>query len=249
MHRASACLLALAGLFASASPASAQFTPTYETVAITEFMVHPIGGGHGRQWVEFYNFGKDVVDLEGFQLYDEGNKMCDFPKIKIAPNDFAVIVLGHDHHHYNFAEDRKKIFEAEWLGGKEDPRVFFVRSSYVLGSVDTLILRNRRRTPIWILGWRSDDKAGNSTYLAIDNFSIRHYGTKEKPSINRNGPDGTVAGYEGQFAKQEEVAWKSDVSKLEAIGGVTYKTLEAGGKIAPSIGSPLKGNYPGAKNN
>jgi hypothetical protein len=103
------------------------------------------------------------------------------------------------------------------------------------------------------MGWGGDDKPGFSTYLAISNFQIRHYGTKAKPAINRNGDDskipGSEAGYEGQHFKQEDLAWKSDVSKLEAIGGLEYKSAESGGKNYPAVGSPLKGNYPGAKNN
>ena len=73
--------------------------------------------------------------------------------------------------------------------------------------------------------------------------------TQASRQMVETGRSGLVAGYEGQFAKQEELAWKSDVSKLEAIGGVDFKSVDAGGKLAPSLGSPLKGKYPGAKNN
>lgn len=248
MNRSASVLFAVALLLSTTVSAQAQFTATYETIAITEFMVRPNGYLHGRQWVELYNFGDKPVDITGFHLYDEANKMCDFPKIVIEPHDFAICVLGHQHYDYVDEEERKKMFEAEWLGGKSDPRVFALKSGYTLAGADTLILQNRRRTPIWIMGWGGDDKPGYSTYLGIDDFRIRHYGTKQKPAINRTGNDGTVLGYEGQFHKQEDLAWKSDVSKLEAIGGIEYKSAEAGGKNYPAIGSPLKGNYPGAKN-
>jgi hypothetical protein len=249
MIRSAPGLVALFSLCLAAASAQAQFTTTYESVAVTEFMVRPNGNPHGRQWVELHNFGDKPVELENFHLNDEANKTCDFPKITIQPHDFVICVLGHDHYDYADREERKKIFEAEWLGGKEDARVFALKSSYTLAGADTLILQNRRRTPIWIMGWQGDDKPGFSTYLAIDDFRIRHYGNKQKPSINRTGNDGTVAGYEGEHFKQEDLAWKSDVSKLEAIGGPSFKSAENGGNNHPAIGSPLKGNYPGAKNN
>lgn len=249
MNRVASFVLVAASALLATSPVHAQFNTTYESVAITEFMVRPNGMLHGRQWVELFNFGDKPVDLEGFHLHDEANKLCDFPKITIQPKDFVICVLGHWHHQYADYEDRKKVFEAEWLGGKADPRVFALKTAYTLAAADTLILQNRRRTPIWILGWEADDKPGFSTYLAIDNFTIRHYGNKQKPSINRLGNDGTVLGYEGQHGKQEDLAWKSDVSKLEEIGGLEYRSADKGGKNFPAIGSPLKGNYPGAKNN
>jgi hypothetical protein len=229
-------------------PAFAQFTPVYETVAITEFLTRPIGERDGRDFVELFNFGDQAIDLKGFQLSDDANKLCEIPAVTIQPRDFVIVVLGHDWRRP--AEERKKIFEAEWFGGKSDPRVVAVENgNYLLGAADTLILKNRRKTPIWILGYTSDDKPGTSTYLvaADDNaFKVRMYGTKEKPSINRAGPDGSVIGYEGQDTKKEDVAWTSDVSKLEEVGGYLYRTTD-GGKVQPSLGSPLKGNYPGVK--
>lgn len=239
-------VICMTALFAAA--AQAQFTPVYETVAITEFLTRPIGPQDARDFVELYNFGDQPVDLKGFQLSDDSNKLCEIPAVTIQPHDFVVVVLGHDWRRPG--DEVKKIFEAEWFGGKSDPRIVGIEGGrYELAPVDTLILKNRRKTPIWILGYTSDDKPGTSTYLVAADanaFKVRMYGTKEKPSINRAGPDGTVVGYEGQDTKKEDVAWTSDVSKLESIGGYPYRTND-GGTIQPSIGSPLKGNYPGVK--
>jgi hypothetical protein len=250
MPRLVPCLVLFGSLFVCDRPASAQFVAKYETVAVTEFMVHPGGPGYGRQWIELYNFGDTPVDLSNFRIDDEKNKIADIPKgVVIQPKDFIILVMGpYYHHHIGDGAELKQIFETEWLGGKSDPRVVGMKTHYVLGGADTLILRNLRRAPIWILGWRADDTVGHSTYLAIDNFSIRMYGTMEKPSINRSGPDGQTLGYESQYATKEPLAWTSDVSKLETIGGIDFKAAVAGGKAKPGIGSPLKGNYPGAKN-
>lgn len=222
--------------------ASAQFTPVFETVAVTEFLVRPIGTRDGRQWVELYNFGDQPVNLKGFQLSNEAQEICDIPEATIQPHDFVIVVLGNDYRRP--WDERKKIFETEWLGGKSDPRVVAVRNHYYLHGTDTLVLKNARRAPIWVMGWRADDKPGQSTYLAISDFRVRHYGLKEKPAINRSGPDGSVLGYEGQDSKKEDVAWTSDVSKLEEIAGYLYQTKAAGGELEPSVGSPLKGSFP-----
>jgi hypothetical protein len=215
-----------------------------ESVAITEFMNSAVGEQDGRQWVELYNFGKEPVPLKGFQLTDNANEVCDIPEVTIKPGDFVVLVLGHDRR--RFAEDRKQIFETEWLGGKQDPRVVGIEGRFHLGRAQTLMLQNRRRANLWLLGYGADEKPGMSTYLAMDKFDIRHFGTKEKPSINRAGNDGTVVGYEGQQTKKEDVAWTSDVTKIEAlpIAGYLYQARSAGGTNDPAVGSPLKGNYP-----
>jgi len=239
--RTSVALAALAVSALFGSNASAQFAPVYESIAITEFLVTPIGEEEAREWVELYNFGKEPVDLKGFQLTDGKNEICNIPAVTIKPNDFVIVVLGRDHQRYD--EDRKKIFEAEWLGGKADDRVVGIDSSFRLGRAMTLILQNRRRTPLWILGYKADDKAGQSTYLAIKNFQVRSYGTAEKPAIDRRGPDGTVLGYESQDATKEAAAYTSEISKLEQVGGFVFKSKAAGGTCEPSVGSPLKGDY------
>ncbi|MBA4017933.1 MAG: hypothetical protein C0483_12215 [Pirellula sp.] len=232
----------LTGLLLFCVEASAQFAPQYETVAITEFMTSPIGQQDSREWVELYNFGKEPVNIKGFRFSDGKNDICDLPDATIKPGDFVIVVVGHDRR--RFDSDRKTIFEAEWLGGKADPRVVAVdQIHFNLERADAIILQNRRRTPIWMVGWTADDRAGMSTYLAIDNFNIRSYGDADKPAVNRAGNDGTVLGYEGQQTKKEDVAWTSDVSKLEAAGGFLFKAKADGGDNAHGVGSPLKGNY------
>jgi hypothetical protein len=247
MRRVFAVLAAVMVSGFLSSVAQAQFVPVYENVAITEFLSRPIGEQDGREWIELYNFGDTPVDLKGWQFSDDANKLCDIPAVTIAPKDFVIVIVGHDWRRP--ADERKKIFEAEWLGGKADPRVVAIdMGRYPLDAADMIVLKNKRKAPIWILAYRADDKPGTSTYLAIDDFRIRMYGTKEKPSINRRGLDGTVLGYEGQDAKQEDVAWKSDVSKLKDIGGYLYRLpADEGGNVEPNIGSPLKGNYAAAK--
>lgn len=230
------------GLLLCGVEARAQFAPQYETVAITEFMTTPIGEQDSREWVELFNFGKEPVNLKGFQLTDGKNDICDIPDVTIKPGDFVIVVVGHDRR--RFDTDRKAIFEAEWLGGKADPRVVGIDQTFFsLERADAIILQNRRRTPIWMVGWKADDRAGMSTYLAVDNFNIRSYGDRDKPAVNRAGNDGTVLGYEGQQTQKEDVAWTSDPSKMEAVGGLIYKAKSDGGDNEPSVGSPLKGNY------
>ena len=226
-------------VFASVAGASAQ--TVYETVAITEFMNTPLGESDCRSWIELYNFGKDPVDVSKFSITDGKNDIVELPTHTIKPGDFAIVVVGH--HGGRFADERKKIFELEWLGGKEDPRVIGADTRLHMDQADSLTLLNRRKTPIWLIGWRADAAWGYSTYLAEPNWDVRSYGTLDKPAINRKGMDGTVKGYEGQHAAQEAEAYKSDVSKLEAEWGVIYQTKANGGRTDAGIGSPLKGNY------
>lgn len=242
MRRLVPLFVAAATMSAFASPASAQFNTQLESIAITEFMCSPIGEQDGRDWIELYNFGKEEVDLNKWQITDGANELCNIPEVKIKPGDFVIVVLGYDYR--RLSEDRKKIFEAEWLGGKEDPRVVGIDNRFNLQRTGAIILNNRRRAPVWLLGYRADDKPGNSTYLAVDKFDVRHYGTRDMPAINRNGPDGTALGYEDQSSKKEEGAYTGDVSKLEELGGSVYQTKAAGGNTEPGLASPLKGNYP-----
>jgi len=239
MSRFLPALVALSSLLFGLESAVAQ--RPIETIAVTEFMNSPIGEYDARTWIELYNFGKDPVDLNKFSITDGKNDIIELPEAKIQPGDYVVIPVGHDGRRWG--DEKKKLFEAEWLGGKEDPRVLAVDGRLHLDSADGLTLLNRRKVPIWLMGWRSDAAGGFSTYLAEPNWDVRNYGSFEKPAINRKGMDGTVKGYEGQHAAKEDVAWKSDVTKLEAIGGILYQTKEAGGRNEPSIGSPLKGNY------
>ncbi len=222
--------------------ARAQFGAKLESIAVTEFMTQPIGERDGRTWIELYNFGAEPVDLKGFQISDMKAELCEIPEVTIKPGDYVIVVVGNDYR--RLAEDRKKVFETEWLGGKEDPRVVGIEGKFNLGTSGAIVVNNRRRAPTWILGYRNDGKAGMSTYLAMDKFDVRHYGTREAPSINRNGPDGTVLGYEGQHAKKEDAAYASDVTKIEDVAGYLYKAKTSGGDNEPSTGSPLKGNYP-----
>lgn len=250
MIRISICLSTFVALLLSVDSVRAQARGQYESIAVTEFMVHPGGPYYGRQWIELFNFGDTPVDISSFRIDDEKNKIADVPKgTIIQPKDFIVLVMGpYYSRHIGDGKEMKQIFETEWLGGKSDPRVVGLKSTYHMANADTLVLRNLRRMPIWVMGWKGDDTAGNSTYLAIDDFRVRMYGTMEKPAINRNGPDGQVLGYESQNSKKEELAWTSDVSKLETVGGIDFKTAVAGGTAKAAVGSPLKGNYPGAKN-
>jgi len=229
-------------IFASVAGASAQ--TVYETVAITEFMNTPIGEPESRSWIELYNFGKEPVDLNKFTITDGKNDIVELPAHTIKPGDYAIVVVGH--HGSRFADERKKIFELEWLGGKADPRVIGTDTRLHMDGVDGLKLINRKKIPIWLLGWSSDAPGGYSTYLLPNTtWAMRSHGTVDRPGIIRKiDPNSTIkSAYRGQQAEKEDVAYTSDVSKLEAEFGIIYQTSEDPRRNKPSIGSPLKGNY------
>jgi hypothetical protein len=237
-----AVLLSLGLLFAVPVQAA-------DTIAITEFMSQPIGEEQdGREWVELYNYGNEPVNIRGWTLSDEGNDSVTLPDVNVPPGDFVVIVAGLSRGRDD--DDRKGIFETEWLGGKSDPRVIGVSGRFSLSdSADQIHLRNRARQPIWGLAYRGDGTPGRATFFYDDKFGLKIYGTKANPGVNRNGNDFrySILGYEGNNHTEDPEAYESDVSQLEAKYGPLYQSAENGGTAKPGFGSPLKGHYSGVK--
>lgn len=233
------CLLALSAAGAAA-----------ETIAITEFMNQPIGEEtDGRQWVELYNYGAAPVSISNWQMGDEQNDLITLPDTTIPPGGFVIIVTGR--HHSRTDDNVKECFEKEWLGGKADPRVFGVIGRFTLGTTDQIFLRTAGRKLVWTLSYRNDGTPGRATFFTGDNFNVKFFGNKANPFVNRRGQDGrypNFLGYESNDASDDPHAFRSDVSGLEELMGVLYKSKENGGQAEPGFGSPLKGHYSGVKN-
>lgn len=237
-------LLAWALVAAMASAAAAQ-----NTIAVTEFMDAPIGEEEdGREWIELFNYGDQPISLEGWQLFDDHNQICSLPKVTIQPKDFIVVVCGG--HHYRTDDERKALFEKEWLGGKADARVVGSPQRFSLDGSDEIYIRNARRQPVWGVVFRGDATPGRAVFLAEEKFNLRLYGTKGKPGVNRQGNDtitaGSVLGYESNDSTADPAAYESQVQGLD-FWGPGFKSAAEGGSAKPGTGSPLKGNYTGVK--
>ena len=232
--------LALAVSLLAASYVSAN------TIAITEIFEHPVGERTGRNWIELFNYGKEPVKLNSWKIVDENEQICDLPEYTIPSGGYIILVFGSIH---TPSVDKKRIFEMEWLGGKEDDRVFGVsNTSFEVYQTDQVVIRNNRRQTVWGLAWKNDGKAGKATWWAMEKFVPRIYGTKAKPGVVRKGNDfditgGDFPGYEINDLTPDPEAYESDPSKLEKEFGERFKLVADGGKCDKGMASPLKGIY------
>lgn len=190
----SACFSAVTLLNASAA----------STVAITEFMIDPVGTDLEQEWVEVFNYGQQAVDMSGWTLKDNSSAAFTFPTGTTIPSGGYLIIAQNG-----------VAFTARWLDGTADSRVLSTVSTtdptvdgrFQLNNSapgDGLYLRDSDSNLVWSLGYNiaTGDavSAARATWLAIDDFSTTNYGVPPQDGaalINRNGEDGTgTLGYE-----------------------------------------------------
>ena len=241
-----ATVFALALLF-GASAASAD-------IAITEFLNNAEGEDSGREWVELYNYGTSAVTLSGWTLAEEDSDSIAVPTMTIASGDYALLANGGSDLN---AAQAKAVFEAEWLGGIADARVFGVTSMALGNSDDELILSDGVGT-VWNLAYGNDEN-DNATYLTGDGdgWSQTDWGTKAGVQVVRQGDDLGVLGLLGfernnspvggpldpgddPYAYESDYLAIKDAGFLTSIGLATdfYDNVDNG-----SWGSPLAGAY------
>lgn len=234
-------LLAVCTLFVSLV-ASAQAN----TIAITEIFENPIGERGGRTWIELFNYGPAPVNLTSWKLIDENEQQCDLPEYTIKSGEYIIVVFGS---RMLPGIDKKRIFEKEWLGGKDTPQVFGVTNAvFDLNTTDQVSVRNNRRKIVWSTSWKNDGKAGRGTWFASEKFFPTAYGNKANPGIVRKGNDagvtgGDLPGYEINDLVPDADAFESDPSGLEADFGPLYQTVAKGGMCDKGVASPLKGKH------
>lgn len=167
------------------------------TVAITEFINNAEGDDGGREWVELYNHGSADVDLSGWTLADEDQDSYTFGTQIIGAGDFLILVGG-TLDTLNTTEEKKAIFEADWLEGNSDSRVLGVSPGLILGNnSDELVLSNAAGDVVWQLAYGNDEANGKATFLTTDDYSVNNYGTKAAPGIVREGDDNGDVGFLG----------------------------------------------------
>jgi len=241
-----ATVLALA-LLVGTSPASAG-------IAITEFLNNAEGEDSGREWIELYNYGTEAVTLSGWTLADEEGDSIVIPTMTIAPGDYAILANGGGDLN---AAQAKAVFEAEWLGGGADARVFGVTDMALGNSDDQLILLDGVGT-VWNIAYGNDEN-DNATYLTGDGdaWARTDWGTMDGVQIVREGDDLGILdllGFERNNSPvggpldldDDPLAYESDylavidADFLVSIGLATdfYDNVDNGG-----WGSPLAGAY------
>ncbi len=241
-----ATVFALALLFAT-STASAG-------IAITEFLNNSEGEDSGREWIELYNYGTSPVTLSSWMLTDEDSDSIVIPTMTIASGDYAILANGGGDLD---AAQAKAVFEAEWLGGIADARVFGVTTMALGNGSDELVLSDGVGT-VWNIAWGNDEN-DNATYLTGDGnaWTRTDWGTKDGVQIVRQGDDLGIPGLLGfernnspvggpldpgddPFAYESDYLAVKDADFLTSIGLATdfYDNVDNG-----SWGSPLAGAY------
>ncbi|MGI8905738.1 MAG: lamin tail domain-containing protein [Candidatus Sumerlaeaceae bacterium] len=208
----------LLGLLLS-SAASAQ------NIAITEYNNDtngdPAAAVGAGEWFELYNYGTTTVTMTSWRMKDDDTDNVLIPTSSIAPKDFLILA-------------RNKVgFEKMWTGGLANARVVQYSSGTFLQSDlgdDELVLYNATPAVVWRLAYGPAVNSGSATYYAETDFTRTNHGTKTAV-INRGGPDTLTSdtltkGYEGQEHTPDPWAYSG--------GG--------------DVGSPLRGDYPGANN-
>jgi len=223
-------------------------------LAITEFLNNAEGEDSGREWIELYNYGTGPITLSGWTLADEDSDSIGIPTLTIAAGGYAILANGGSDMD---AAQAKAVFEAEWLGGIADARVFGVTTMALGNSDDELILSDGVGT-VWNLAYVNDEN-DNATYLTGDGdaWTRTDWGTKAGVQIDRQGDDLGIPGLLGfernnspvggpldpgddPFAYESDYLAVKDADFLTSIGLATdfYDNVDNG-----SWGSPLAGAY------
>jgi len=217
-----------------------------DTVAITEFFEKPIGEKASRQWIELFNYSSQPVEMRGWRLSGGGNNLVDIPKTTIPGGGYMIILCGG--RAALPIDAAKRVFETEWLGGRSESRIIQIdQGDFHIGGEITLL--NRQRQTVWSLFLRGDGKEGRATFYADHRFRlINKFGAKGEPGVVRDGNDagiqgGEFLGYEGNWVRQDPVAYDSDVSGLQTGFDDLYGPDAPRGHAKPGNGSPLKGDY------
>jgi|GEM_PF-1533277 len=223
-------------------------------IAVTEFLNNAEGEDSGREWIELYNYGTSAVSLSGWMLDDEDGDSIAIPTMTIASGGYAILANGGDDLD---AVQAKAVFEAEWLDGIADARVFGVTAMALGNSDDELFLSDGAGTA-WNLAYGNDEN-DNSTYLTGDGdaWARTDWGTKDGVQIVREGDDLGIPGLLGYERNNspaggplepgdDPFAYESDYLAIKDAGFLTsiglaadfYDNVDNG-----SWGSPLAGAY------
>lgn len=212
------------------------------SVAISEFLNAAKGDDNGREFVELYNFGTEAVDLSGWTLSDEDNDQYPLDSLSIAAEDFLVLVLGSS----SLGGDEKKaLFEEEWLSGTIDPRVIGVDANWVLSnSSDEIQLMDDLGAPVWTLAYSDDETDGRATFLSDTTYGTSQFGSKDVPGVVREGDDNGTVGFLGYESNDSELA--ADPNAYESISGnVASPFFVLEGSVDPPLILTITGDCPG----
>lgn len=212
------------------------------TVAITEFLNNTAESDDGREFVELYNYGALDVDLSGWTLSDEDSDAHSFDSLSIGAEDFLILVLGSSS---LGGEDKKALFESEWLGGTSDARVIGVDSKWLMSNgADEVQLHDEADSLVWSLAYSDDESEGRATFLVDDSYATSTFGSKASPGVVREGDDNGTPDFLGYESNDSALA--TDPNTYEStVGNVASPLFLSQEQEAPPFTLSLSGDCPG----
>ncbi len=81
--------------FSQPTPGRSNRQSARAALVINEIQYHPLEGDSAGEYLEIFNRGEKLIDLESFQL--RGGIRFDFPKKKIAPREFLIVAKEPQH--------------------------------------------------------------------------------------------------------------------------------------------------------
>jgi len=220
--RHAGCIAVTIAAVVSTTPVGAQ------DLVIAEFLNNATDVDSGREWIEILNLGEEPVDLTGWTIADEDIDQWNLPPgLAIGPRDYLILVAGGDG---LTGQEKKQIFEAEWLDGQPDPRVVGIDVDWSLSNgADEIVLLEPGGTPVYQLAYADDETAGQATVLTDCDYMFRDYGNKADPGIMRQGDDLDLPGFLGYESQDSPGA------------GDRYAYESASGDVGSPLSSPCIG--------
>ena len=169
---------------------------------------------------------------EWVELYNYGTSSVTITGFKLKDDDSSGVALPPATiapKDFLILAREKANFERIWLRNVANPNVIEWPSGFAMADSgpDEIVLTTGAGNVVWRLAYTDASNSGSSCYYAMTTFTTPNCGTKANP-INRNGNDSLTSaiGYEGNEFAPDPLAYSG--------GG--------------DVGSPLRGNYPGANN-
>lgn len=184
---------------------SVSFSAFSQSVAVTEFIVDPVGVESDDEWIELHNYDSSTsMNLINWSLRDEDGEdvIISSTNVGIAPGEYVILAKN------------KLAFETNWLNGCANDKVIEVNFSLDNDS-DEIILVNDSGNTVWSLAYANDASEGFSTHFTEDTYDTKTFGSKAAPGINRAGNDVTgTLGYEKNNVTSDSYGFMSHTGDM-----------------------------------
>ena len=178
-------------------PASAQ------QLAITEFFANPttVPDAEG-EFVELFNYGSEVVNLNGWAISDEDNDSDIITDTDLFMNPGTYLILAKN----------KSALESAFFGGTSRADIIDMPGLTLANGGDEIILSEVESSVIWSIAYPGGAANGNAAFLSEDLFATTVWGSKSSPGIDFSDDDpasGTL-GYQNNNVTTDSNAITND---------------------------------------